>query len=292
MSSLEYIKPEPILLKNHPEFSETWLRDRIVEDPTILGLGEVEVKDVERLQPKAGRLDILMQDPETGKRYEVEIMLGTVDESHIIRCIEYWDIERKRYPQLEHCAVIVAENITTRFLNVIGLFNSAIPMIAIQLNAFKVNNNIVLGFTKVLDEIVLGEFDEDDGTGGGVADRTYWENRGSPESLAIADECIKILKEINPDLNLKYNKYYIGLADRFRPNNFVIFRGKKDFLLVEALVADKEEWISRLEDAGLAVFLGGPKRRRTHFRLTKSGVQQHRELLKELFEVSYHEKQK
>ena len=76
MSSLEYIKPEPILLKNHPEFSETWLRDRIVEDPTILGLGEVEVKDVERLQPKAGRLDILMQDPETGKRYEVEIMLG------------------------------------------------------------------------------------------------------------------------------------------------------------------------------------------------------------------------
>ena len=48
-------------------------------------------------------------------------------ESHIIRTIEYWDIERKRYPQYEHCAVLVAEDITSRFLNVISLFNGTIP---------------------------------------------------------------------------------------------------------------------------------------------------------------------
>ena len=48
--------------------------------------------------------------------------LGKTDESHIIRTIEYWDIERKRYPQYDHTAVIVAEEITSRFLNVIGLF--------------------------------------------------------------------------------------------------------------------------------------------------------------------------
>ena len=29
------------------------------------------------------------------RRYEVEIQLGRVDESHIIRTIEYWDIEKK-----------------------------------------------------------------------------------------------------------------------------------------------------------------------------------------------------
>ncbi len=81
-------------LKNHAEFKEAWLRDRIVEDPTILGLGEVQVKDVERNQPGAGRLDLLLKDSETDSRYEVELMLGTVVESHIIRCIEYWDIER------------------------------------------------------------------------------------------------------------------------------------------------------------------------------------------------------
>jgi len=44
--------------------------------------------------------------------YEIEIQLGSTDESHIIRTIEYWDIERKRYPQYDHTAVIIAEDIT------------------------------------------------------------------------------------------------------------------------------------------------------------------------------------
>ena len=44
-----------------------------------------KVRDVERPQPQAGRLDLLLREPDTGKRYEVELMLGAVDESHIIR---------------------------------------------------------------------------------------------------------------------------------------------------------------------------------------------------------------
>src|SRR5436309_1043217 len=95
--NLTYVKHEKILLKNHPLFNEAWLRDRIAEDPSILGLGDLDVRAVERPQPGAGRLDLLLVDPEAGKRYEVELMLGAVDESHIIRTIEYWDIERKRY---------------------------------------------------------------------------------------------------------------------------------------------------------------------------------------------------
>ena len=44
-------------------------------------------------------MDLLLQDADDNDRYEVEIELGTTDESRIIRTIEYWDIERKRYPQ-------------------------------------------------------------------------------------------------------------------------------------------------------------------------------------------------
>ena len=83
-------------------------------------MSELGIKDKERIQPSGGRLDLLLQDVESLKRYEMEIQLGKTDESHIIRTIEYWDIERKRYPQYEHCAVIVAEDITARFLNVIS----------------------------------------------------------------------------------------------------------------------------------------------------------------------------
>ena len=75
---------------------------------------------------------MLLSDPETQTRYEVEIQLGATDETHIIRTIEYWDIERQRYPQYDHVGVIVAEEITARFFNVISLFNRAIPLIAIQ----------------------------------------------------------------------------------------------------------------------------------------------------------------
>lgn len=143
------------MFRNHLKLNERWVQDRIAEDPSMLGLGDVILKDRERIQPKAGRLDLLLQDAESNRRYEVEIQLGATDESHIIRTIEYWDIERKRYPQYEHTAVIVAEDITSRFLNVINLFNGVIPLIAIQMRAFQVDSKVGLVFTTVIDLLTL-----------------------------------------------------------------------------------------------------------------------------------------
>ena len=77
----------------------------------------------------------MTQDRDTKRRYEVELQVGSTDEAHIVRTIEYWDIERKRYPQYDHCAVLIAEDITSRFLNVISLFNGMVPFIAIQMQA-------------------------------------------------------------------------------------------------------------------------------------------------------------
>jgi hypothetical protein len=65
-----------------------------------------------------------------------------------------WDIERKRRPQFDHRAVIVAEQITSRFFNVLRLLNRAVPMIAVQLSAFKLDDNsIVLHPVTVLDVV-------------------------------------------------------------------------------------------------------------------------------------------
>ncbi len=156
---LQYVKAEVVSLKNNPQFNEAWLKQRIIDDPSIIGLGNhVVVKAVEKIQPNAGRLDLLLHDDEDdeGMRYEVEIMLGAVDASHVIRTFEYWDIERKRYPKFKHRAVLIAENVTGRFLNVIGLFSSAIPFIAIQMTALAFGDHITLQFTKVLDVIEPG----------------------------------------------------------------------------------------------------------------------------------------
>jgi hypothetical protein len=153
--------------------------------------------------PCAGRLDLLLQDPDSNRRFEVELQLGKTDESHIIKTIEYWDIEWKRYPQYEHTAVIVAEDITSRFLNVISLFNGFIPLVAIQMNSAKVGDNISVVCSTVLDQMTLGLVDKEEVQE--VTDRAYWEKRGIQQTLAMADRLLEIIKEFSPALELKYH---------------------------------------------------------------------------------------
>src|SRR5690606_32610537 len=111
---------------------------------SILGLGEVELVGTEKSLPRAGRLDLLLHDEQLNRRYEVELMLGATDPSHIVRCIEYWDVERRRYPAYDHVAVLVAEDITSRFLNVMALLAGSIPLIALKLSALRVDDKVVL----------------------------------------------------------------------------------------------------------------------------------------------------
>ena len=49
---------------------ERWLQDRINEDPSILGLGDISIVQRERRQTSGGRIDFLMSDPETNTMYE------------------------------------------------------------------------------------------------------------------------------------------------------------------------------------------------------------------------------
>ena len=230
---MDFTRSERISLKLHPELNEKWVQELIASDPSILGLGDLVLRDKERIQPQAGRLDLLLQDPETKRRYEIEIQLGPTDEAHIIRRIEYWDIERKRYPQYEHCAVLIAEDITSRFLSVVALFNGSIPLIALQMQALKVGQHTTLVFTKVMDELSRGVVDEDEDAEAAPTDRSYWEKRGTKATVQLADEFLTIAREIDPSLELKYNKFYIGLSKEGQPFNFAVFRPRKSTINVE-----------------------------------------------------------
>lgn len=237
------------------------------------------------MQPHAGRLDLLLQDADSSRRYEVEIQLGKTDESHIIRTVEYWDIERKRYPQYDHCAVIVAEEITSRFLNVIGLFNGMIPLIAVQMSALKIGEQIALLFTTVLGERQLGLEEEEEEEE--VADRSYWESRGSNATVGMADHLLQIIHEFEPNVELKYNRFYIGLAKESQPNNFVIFRAKRTFLTLEPRVVQSEETTKKLEDAGLDLMDYDSRWGRYRIRLTPTDLKTHESLLRDLMTLAH-----
>jgi hypothetical protein len=277
---MEYRKPEIISLKNSSEFNEKWLQARIEEDPSILTLGELEFRDTEKILVGGGRLDTILYDPEEKRRYEVEIQLGKTDESHIIRTIEYWDLERKRNPQYEHCAVIIAEEITGRFLNVISLFNGYIPLIAIQVKAIKVDNTISLFFTKVLDEVKFHLLEEDIQLE--TVDLKYWETRATKETLQLTEKFFKAFGDLTNDYSLKYNKYYIGLEKNNIANNFISFTPRKKAVLLNVKLEKTDEVDEILENSDLDILSYDKQWKQYRFRLNEKDLANNIEIITDL----------
>lgn len=284
---ISYLRPERLTLKTHPDLNERWVQDRIAEDPSILGLGDLVLRDKERIQPRAGRLDLLLQDSETKRRFEVEIQLGPTDEAHIIRTIEYWDIERKRYPQYDHCAVLIAEDITSRFLNVVSLFNGSIPLIAVQMQALRIAEHTTLVFTTVMNELTRGLIDEDEDAEATPTDRAYWENRGTKTTVGIADRLLEIVHEFDPAVTLKYNKFYIGLAKDGRANNFLTFRPQKRALLLEVRLKQSDDIQAKIDAAGFNTLSYDAKWGNYRLILAGDEFKRHTELLRELIKLAH-----
>ncbi len=73
-----------------------------------------------------------------------------------------------------------------------------------------------------------------------------------------------------------YNKFYIGLTEDGRANNFVTFRARKQFVSVETKVNDLEGWTQRLEEAGLDLLPADTPHSLVRFRLTGKDMTRHR----------------
>jgi len=282
LMSFEFIKHKKISLRNDPTLNERWLHDRIADDPTIMGLGDVRLLDRERAIPGGGRLDLLLLDDDNSRRYEVEIQLGATNPSHIIRCIEYWDVERRRYPGYDHIAVLVAEDVTARFLNVMSLMAGSIPMVALQLDALSVDGKLLLNFTRVLDQTELRVDDTEVDEGGGQVDRSHWEKKVGPALMKVCDSVLGLINEhASMPCELNYLRGYIGLQCKGTVNNFIFMQPKptKQFSHIRFRNSNGKEWIERFEEAGIPV----AGKRKGHFRISVSPAQftENRSLIEE-----------
>jgi Domain of unknown function (DUF5655) len=254
---MQLVKLKTFSLKQHPTLTEAWLQKVIAENPSILGLGDLALRDKERIQPSGGRIDLVLQDTDTSTRYEVEIQLGATDETHIIRTIEYWDIERTRYPQYDHKAVLIAENVTSRFLNVLRLFNGAIPLIVLQLSAIETAEGVALHFTRVLDEMPRGLIEEDE-TSFEPATFQDWEKIGTPKTVNLAKDLLQLCKSLDSSLELKPNKHYIGFLRQGSAFNFATFRPQKTGVKISLRMPRSEAIDIQLNESGLELFEGAP----------------------------------
>jgi len=259
-------------------FDEYWLQDQIYENPSCLGLGDLETIAKEKQQSSGGRLDILLKNPEDDSMYEVEVMLGETDESHIIRTIEYWDNEKRRWPQRQHYAVLVAECITRRFFNVIQLFSHSIPIIAIQVNIIESNNQKALHFSKILDTYEEPE----DGTGiEEKHDEIYWKKK-STWTVDAANELLALVGDIFEAPVLGYLKYYIVI--NVSGNNYFALhkRSANKSLLGFRISDDHVDEVSKLLDEQSISFT--QKRDRIHFTVDKDFITKHADLLRQIAE--------
>jgi hypothetical protein len=256
---LELKKIVPVELRS-VGLNEKWLQDQIQNDTSILGLGELDIIGKEHKQAAGGRIDFLMYNDEEDLFYEIEVMLGTLDESHIIRTIEYWDIERQRRPTSEHRAVIVAENITSRFFNVLRLLNRSVPMIAIQLGAFKLDDSsIVLHAVPILNVVEVAEpyaADETEPT-----DRMHWEKKRPSASLAIMDKIVGALNSAGVPGDIAYRKSNIPLAAS--GTNFCWFHPRKTpgycNVQIKLTAESRDARIAKLQAKGIDASTRGAK---------------------------------
>jgi hypothetical protein len=109
---------------------------------------------------------------------------------------------------------------------------------------------VTLNATTVLDLPRLRTDEEDDV--GQAIDRQYWINKGSPATVALADEMLGIANEVTGrGLSLKYNKSYIGMAKDGIPENYVVFRTSRRRVLAEFQVKRTREISALVEGAGI-----------------------------------------
>jgi len=223
-------------------FNEEWLQSLIWENPSSLGLGELESITRETAVSSGGRLDILLKNTDTDAMYEVEVVLGETDPSHIIRTIEYWDLVRKKWPQRQHYGVLVAEKITKRFFNVINLLSNNVPLIAIQVNIIENGDNRSIHFTKILDSY---EEPEDDIVGMAEnIDEDYWKEK-SKVVLNAAKNIFEVTKDIYDDTKLNLNKTRITFSSHGY-NQMYFKKGSDNSIIILFRYGSKKEEIEEL----------------------------------------------
>jgi hypothetical protein len=125
---------------------EPWLVERISEDPTILGLGDLDLKHASW---RSRQVSLLLQDPGESAMYVVELQLGPTDDRHLIRLFEHWDATRKRHCRNRCLAVLVAEQIAPRYLNILQVISKAVPVALREIRVSEAAGATTPGFVPV-----------------------------------------------------------------------------------------------------------------------------------------------
>jgi hypothetical protein len=164
--------------------------------------------------------------------------------------------------------------------------NKAIPIVAIQLNAFLNGDKLLLNFVRVLD--VIEETEDEPGE---QVDRKYWETRGSKKSLDLMDAIIELVPKEAGEIRVKYNRGHVALGT-LGPN-FCWFHPRKGGYVhfqVEVGEEAREKLLPRLEEK--SVECGRRRSDQMKIVLTAKGLEENKGLIQEVIATAEQQSRK
>lgn len=117
-----------------------WVCEWILEKPSRLGLGNIEVRHYELIchNNLEVRLEILAYLEDVDTFYEIEIMLNECDANHNgLRALEFLSRERLIHPASRHVTVMVAENLSSTYRRLLEGLPQVVPFIGIEIRVLK-----------------------------------------------------------------------------------------------------------------------------------------------------------
>ncbi len=111
---------------------EAWLQGWLREQPSRLGLGELDVAD------GAGDEDdrsFVATDDE--RCFSVDVRLGEMEASHGFQLLDNWARNRVRHPDKTHVAVLVTETAGERYRTTLETLAEHLPLVVVELAVWR-----------------------------------------------------------------------------------------------------------------------------------------------------------
>ena len=105
----------------------------------------------------------------------------------------------------------------------------------------------------------------------------------------MADNLLDLIREFDQSIELKYNKFYVGLAKDGRPFNFITFLPRKKHILLRMKLLKSEDFDGRIDAADIDTLdhLYGMYR----LRITNGDLDSKSNVIKELMHEAYKQTQ-
>jgi predicted transport protein len=133
-----------------------------------------------------------------------------------------------------------------------------------------------------------GDLSDDDEEVNEPTDRPYWENRASAKTVEMADAVAQLCRDFATDLELSFNKYYIGFRVDGKACNFAVSRPRKNAMQLCVRLPQTDEVDQELEQHGLELLDYDTRWKNYRIRLASAGeITKHAEFLKSFLKRGY-----